>query len=59
MQELPNSKKTSNGYVTSLTDQINFIKEESKAKNTIVQILSKKQSYFSKKSEKQEFIVPK
>ena len=59
IQELPNNKETSNGYITSLTDQINFLKEENKTKNTIIQILSENQSYFSKQSEKQEFIFPK
>ena len=59
MQELPNNKETNNGYVTSLTDQINFLKEENKTKNTIIQILSENQSYFSKQLEKQEFIFPK
>ena len=44
IQELPNSKETNNGYVTSVTDQINFLKEENKTKNTI-QILSENQSY--------------
>ena len=48
-----------NDYVTSLIDQINFLKEENKTKNTIIQILSENQSYFSKQSEKQEFIFPK
>ena len=59
IQELPNNKETNNGYVTSLTDQINFLKEENKTKNAIIQILSENQSYFSKQSEKQEFIFPK
>ena len=59
IRELPNNKETKNGYVTSLTDQINFLKEESKTKNTIIQILSENQSYFSKQLEKQEFIFPK
>ena len=59
IQELPNNKETNNGYVTSLTDQINFLKEENKTKNTIIQILLENQSYFSKQSEKQEFIFPK
>ena len=59
IQELPNNKETNNGYVTSLTDQINFLKEENKTKNTIIQILSENQSYFSKQSEKQEFIFLK
>ena len=36
IQELPNNKETNNGYVTSLTDQINFLKEENKTKNTII-----------------------
>ena len=40
IQELPNNKETNNGYVTSLTDQINFLKEDKKTKNTIIQILS-------------------
>ena len=48
MQELPNNKETNNGYVTSLTDQINFLKEDSKTKNAIIQVLSENQSYFSK-----------
>ena len=59
MQELPNNKETNNGYLTSLTDQINFLKEENKTKNTVIQILSENQSYLSKQSEKQEFILPK
>ena len=59
IKELPNNKETNNGYVTSLTDQINFLKEENKTKNTIIQILSENQSYFSKQLEKQEFIFPK
>ena len=59
MQELPNNKETNNGYLTSLTDQINFLKEENKTKNTVIQILSENQNYFSKQSEKQEFIFPK
>ena len=45
IQELPNNKETNNGYITSLTDQINFLKEENKTKNTIIQILSENQSY--------------
>ena len=60
IQELPNNKETNNGYVTSLTDQINFLKEENKTKNTIIQIYRKiratsqnnwknKNSYFLKK----------
>ena len=57
IQELPNNKETNNGYVTSLTDQINL--EENKTKNTIIQILSENQSYYSKQWEKQEFIFPK
>ena len=32
IQELPNNKETNNGYITSLTDQINFLKEENKPK---------------------------
>ena len=48
IQELPNNKETNNSYVTSLTDQINFLKEENKTKNTIIQISSENQSYFSK-----------
>ena len=52
-------QETNDGYVTSLTDQINFLKEENKTKNTIIQILSENQSYFSKELEKQEFIFPK
>ena len=32
IQELPNNKETNNGYVTSLTDQINFLNEENKTK---------------------------
>ena len=59
IQEPFNNKETNNGYVTSLTDQINFLKEENKTKNTIIQILSENQSYFSKQLEKQEFIFPK
>ena len=59
IQELPNNNETNNGYVTLLTDQINFLKEENKTKNTIIQILSENQSYFSKQLEKQEFIFPK
>ena len=46
-------------YLRSSTDQINFLKEENKTKNTIIQILSENQSYFSKQSEKQEFILLK
>ena len=52
IQELPNNKETNNGYLKSLTDQINFLKEENKTKNTIVQILSENQSYLSKQLEK-------
>ena len=59
IQEPFNNKETNNGYVTSLTDQINFLKEENKDKITIIQILSENQSYFSKQLEKQEFIFPK
>ena len=51
MQELPNNKETNNGYLTSLTDQINFLKEENKTKNTVIQILSENQSYFLKQTE--------
>ena len=58
IQERRNNKETY-GYVKSLTDQINFLKAENKTKNTIIQILSENQSYFSKQSEKQEFIIPK
>ena len=43
----------------SMIDQMNFLKEENKIKNTINQILLENQSYFSKQSEKQEFIFPK
>ena len=46
IQERPNNKETSNGYVTSLADQINFLKEENKTKTTILQILSENQTYF-------------
>ena len=53
IQERPDNKETNNGYVTSLTKQINFPKKETKTKNTIIQILSENQSYFSKQSEKQ------
>ena len=35
----------------SLTDQINFLKEENKTKNTVIQILSENQSYFLKQTE--------
>ena len=59
IQELPNNNETNNGYVTLLIDEINFLKEENKTKNTIIQILSGNQSYFSKQWEKQEFIFPK
>ena len=59
MQECPTNKETNNDYVTSLTDQINFLREENKTKNTIIQILSENQSYFSKQLEKQEFIFSK
>ena len=59
IQERPNKKETNNVYVTSLTEQINFIKEENKTKNTIIQILSENQNYFSKHLEKQESIFPK
>ena len=52
IQELPHNKETNNGFITSLTDQINFLKEENKTKNTIIQILSENQSYFSKQLEK-------
>ena len=58
IQERPNNKETNNDYVTSLTAQINFLKEENETKNTIIRILSENQSYFSKQSEKQEFIFP-
>ena len=58
MQELPNNKETNNCYVTSLTDQINFRKEENDQKYNNSN-LSENQSYFSKQSEKQEFIFPK
>ena len=37
MEERPNRKETNNGYIT---DQINFLKEENKTKNTIIQISS-------------------
>ena len=50
MQELPNKKETNNGYASSLTDPINFLKEENKTKNTVIQILSENRSYFSKHS---------
>ena len=56
MEERPNRKETNNGYIT---DQINFLKEENKTKNTIIQISSDNQSYFSKQWEKQAFIFPK
>ena len=36
IQELPNNKETNNAHVTSLTDQINFLNEENKTKNTII-----------------------
>ena len=58
IQELPNNKETSNGYIKSLTDQINFLKEENKTKNTIIQSLSENQGCLSKQSGKQEFIFP-
>ena len=58
IQERPNNKETNNDYVTSLTAQINFLKEENETKNTIIRILSENQSYFSKQSEKKEFIFP-
>ena len=38
---------------------MNFLKEENKTKNTIIQVLSETQSYFSKQSEKQKCIFPK
>ena len=50
---------TNSYYVTSLIDQINFFQKENNTKNTIIQILSENQSYFSKQSQKQEFIFPK
>ena len=59
IRECPNNKETNNGYLTSLTGQISFLKEENKTKNTVIQILSENQNYFSKQSEKQEFIFPK
>ena len=59
IQERPNNKETNNGYGTSLTDQIYFLKKENKTKNIIIQILSDKESYLSKQWEKQEFIFPK
>ena len=59
IQERPNNKESNNGYVTSLTDQTNFLKEKDKTKITIIQILSENQSYFLKQSEKQQFIFPK
>ena len=36
IQELPNNKEPNNGYVKSLTDQIKFLKEENKTKNTMI-----------------------
>ena len=68
IQELPNNKETNNGYVTSLTDQINFLKEENKTKNTIIQIYRKiratsqnnwknKNSYFLKKFRRKKLKV--
>ena len=45
IQELPNNKETNCSYLTSLTDQITFLKEENKTKNTIIQILSEKQLF--------------
>ena len=42
-----------------MIDQMDFLKEENKIKNIINQILLENQSYFSKQSEKQEFIFPK
>ena len=42
------TKKTNYDYVTLLIDQINFLKEQNKTKNTIIQVLSENQSYFSK-----------
>ena len=59
IQERPNNKETNNGYGTSLTDQIYFLKKENKTKNIIIQILSDKESCLSKQWEKQEFIFPK
>ena len=59
IQELPNNKETNNGYLTSLTNQRNFLKEENKTKNTIIPVLSENQSHLSKQSEKQELILPK
>ena len=51
IQERPNNKESNNGYVTSLTDQTNFLKEKDKTKITIIQILSENQSYLLKQSE--------
>ena len=43
----------------SLIDRINCLKEKSKSRSTIIQILSENQGHFSKQLQKQEFIFPK
>ena len=48
IRERPNNKKANYDYVTSFIDQIDFLKEQNKTKNTIIQVLSENQSYFSK-----------
>ena len=48
IRERSNNKKANYDYVTSLIDQIDFLKEQNKTKNTIIQVLSENQSYFSK-----------
>ena len=40
----------------SLIDQTDFLKEENKTKNIIIQTLLETQSHFSRQSQKQEFI---
>ena len=59
IQKHPNNKETNNDYVMWLIDEIKFLKEENKKKNSIILILSENQSYFSKQFEKQVFVFPK
>ena len=56
IQELPNNTETNNDCVMSLIDQTNFLNEENKTQNAIIQILLES---FSKQLQKQEFIFNK
>lgn len=53
---LPNNTETNNDCVMSLIDQTNFLNEENKTQNAIIQILLEN---FSKQLQKQEFIFNK